>query len=135
LAGALTIDSLSEEDCKPLVKLGNLKINPCGVIANTMFNDVISLTSGTSSEGNFPLAMLEAGIAWQSDLDYKFKQPEGFNYGECPGDCDATCCEGDEWSCTDPYSDPSDGKCYRYFYPEDETTHYLYEVSGSHAQN
>jgi hypothetical protein len=69
--------------------------------------------------------MLETGIAWQSDIDYMYNQPEGFNYSDCPA-CDASCCEGDSWSCQQPYVE--DGKCYSYFYPNDDTTQYLYET-------
>lgn len=74
--------------------------------------------------------MHESGIAWQSDLQYIFAQPEGFKSGECPaGSCDESCCEGSEWSCTTPYVDwKGDGRCYRYFYPEDNNTQYLYET-------
>jgi hypothetical protein len=117
-------------DCNPLNYLGGIQLNPCGLIANTMFNDVIKLTSGISSDGNVSLLMQETGIAWASDVQYLFAQPEGFNSEPCPGECDASCCEGDDWSCTTPYQ-VENGTCYRYFYPNDNTTQYLYEVSAS----
>jgi hypothetical protein len=69
--------------------------------------------------------MLEKGIAWQSDIDYMYNQPDGFNYSECEA-CDASCCEGEAWSCQEPYVE--NGKCYSYFYPNDDTTQYLYET-------
>jgi LEM3 (ligand-effect modulator 3) family / CDC50 family len=121
-------DQISADDCKPINKLGGITINPCGLIANTLFNDYFTLLSGNDASGQ-PLVMLEEGIAWQSDVEYTYAQPDGFNYTECaPGACDATCCnEGD--SCKDglPYVD-KDGKCYRYYYPLDDTTQYLYET-------
>mmetsp|Transcript_1671 Transcript_1671/g.2392 ORF Transcript_1671/g.2392 Transcript_1671/m.2392 type:complete len:191 (-) Transcript_1671:96-668(-) len=71
--------------------------------------------------------MSEEGIAWQSDLDWLFNQPDGFKYEKCPDStCSADCCDGDSWSCDKPYDDGED--CYRYFYPNDETTQYLHET-------
>jgi hypothetical protein len=71
-------------------------------------------------------AMIEEGIAWGTDLEYKYKQPDGFVYEEC--DCDDCDCDGSEWSCEEKYVDPKTNKCYRYFYPNDDTTQYLYET-------
>jgi LEM3 (ligand-effect modulator 3) family / CDC50 family len=48
------ISDLSE--CTPLERNGELALSPCGLIANTLFNDVITVTSGQ--------AMVDAGIAW-----------------------------------------------------------------------
>ena len=127
LYGYTTQTSIQAGLCEPLNVLGGIRLNPCGLIANTFFNDIINLTGGTSSDGGVDLVMMEDGIAWQSDIDYMYRQPEGFNYSECPGACDATCCEGDEWSCEEP-TVYTDGKCYRYFYPDDNTTQYLYET-------
>lgn len=78
--------------------------------------------------------MQEHGIAWESDLEYKFRQPEKFRYLECSSCSDVNCdCSipqgGQEWSCTVPYKDPNESdKCFLYFYPDDETTKYLYET-------
>jgi LEM3 (ligand-effect modulator 3) family / CDC50 family len=127
LYGYTTQTSIQAGMCEPLNILGGIRLNPCGLIANTFFNDVIQLTGGTSSDGGVDLIMMEDGIAWQSDIDYMYRQPTGFNYSECPGACDATCCEGDEWSCQEP-TNYTDGKCYRYFYPDDNTTQYLHET-------
>lgn len=72
--------------------------------------------------------MIETGIAWQSDIDYVFNQPVGFHKEPC-GDKNITeCCEGDHWSCTEPAINPKDNKTYRYTYPDDDTTQYLYET-------
>lgn len=134
LLGSLTQDKVSADLCQPLNKLRDsetgqeIKINPCGLIANSLFNDVFTLESivgpdGVEIEG---AVMNETGIAWKSDLQWKYRQPEGFNYEVCPS-CEECSCEGSEWSCAEPYED-QDGTCYRYYYPEDDTTQYLYET-------
>ena len=46
----------------------NVVANPCGLIAQSLFNDTYSMTG--SSGGVF---INENGIAWQSDIDHKFK--------------------------------------------------------------
>jgi len=117
------------KDCDPLNKLGNITLNPCGLIANTLFNDIFNLTSGNSSDGK-PLKMLENGIAWESDLRFKFKQPDDFKSKACDS-CDDCNCSLPEWSCDTAYKEiDDDGKevCHRYFYPEDSTTQYLHET-------
>lgn len=127
LAGSVGVqDAVSRENCFPLNQLGNTTLNPCGLIANTMFNDVIRLVGGRDSAG-VELKMSEEGIAWQSDLEYMYDQPEGFKYEECPGECNADCCAGEDWTCQEPWTDEN-GNCYRYFYPDDNTTQYLYET-------
>jgi len=133
LAGHVgTQPTLYATNCSPLNTLGNVTLNPCGLIANTLFNDYFTLLNGTASDGT-DLVMIEEGIAWQSDLEYLYAQPEGFRYEECPvGRCDPSCCEdigasGEAWSCTEPYVDKL-GNCYRYYYPDDDTTQYLYET-------
>ena len=135
LLGSLTQDPVSAINCEPLNVINNTKINPCGLIANTLFNDVITLESIIGPDGepieNAP--MVETGIAWQSDLEWKFAQPDGFRYEECANcevcDCEEVTQAGEKvWSCKKPYMD-EDGVCFRYFYPEDDTTQYLYEVS------
>lgn len=133
LLGSLTQDSVSADACQPLNKIGDVKINPCGLVANTLFNDVITLESIIGPDGaaiNAP--MIESGIAWESDRDWKFRQPEGFNSEQCAScdlcDCDEVNENGVEvWSCNEPYVD-EDGNCFRYFYPEDNNTQYLYET-------
>ena len=91
--------------------------------------------------------MVEEGIAWSSDLEYKFKQPDAFKAEVCPNAtlgfdddaaindnttiCDPTCCQNPAWSCEQPYYNPKDGECYRYHYPNESTTQYLYETYPS----
>lgn len=149
--GSLERSSLEDDLCEPLNELNGVWLNPCGLIANTFFNDIIKLEEGTStsSDGNESLVMLEKGIAWKSDLEFRFNQPIGFKYEECEA-CDASCCSDDEdseWPCnpeedkkgepylyidTDyKYTDRSSNKnpvCNRYSYPNEKTTQYLYEV-------
>lgn len=121
-------DSVSAKNCEPLNMLGNITLNPCGVIANTFFNDYFTLIDGFASDGE-PLYLDEQGIAWQSDINFRYGQPDGFMSEPCPsGDCSEACCAGGNWSCTTPYRDPATGECFRFFYPDDETTQYLYET-------
>lgn len=136
LFGSLEQDSVSAEYCQPLNNIGGVKINPCGLIANTLFNDVITLESIVGPDGNaIPNApLVETGIAWASDLEWKFRQPNGFQSEECTScdlavcDCDEVNDEGDRvWSCKEPYEN-EDGICFRYYYPDDDTTQYLYET-------
>lgn len=119
----------SADACQPINKLGNITINPCGLIANTFFNDKITLsdTGAVDDEGS-PLTMIEEGIAWSTDVEYRFKMPDGFQKQECPADeCNASCCTKLGWSCQEPAIDKN-RVCYAFDYPEDDTTQYLYET-------
>ncbi len=126
LLGSLKQTALQRLECQPLTKLGNLTLNPCGLIANTFFNDIFEFKP-TDEQTQANLEMIEDGISWQSDGEYMFRQPHGFKYEEC-SDCDDCDCSGDDWSCEEKWTDPKTGTCYRYFYPNDDTTHYLYET-------
>lgn len=126
--------SFDEANCEPLNKLGETKINPCGLIANTFFNDKFTLlnTAGAVDEQGNDLVMREDGIAWTSDLKYRFKMPGGYEEKLCGADkCDPSCCEDEEYSCTEPAISPKDGLCYAYNYPEQSTTQYLYQTYPS----
>ena len=125
-----------EHPCAPLYRIGDVEINPCGLVANTLFNDVITLESIVGPDGevipNAPL--VESGIAWATDLEWKFRQPRGFRSETCPSCDDCDCGEVDDagtgdrtWSCGEPYVD-ADGNCFRYYYPDDDTTLYLHET-------
>lgn len=132
-------DPVSKQRCKPLNTLGGLQLNPCGFAANTFFNDIFTLVEGTDA-GDVNLTMIEEGIAWQSDVDFAFAQPHGFRYSLCPPDgssCEESCCtnideDGEyadlEWSCKFPFHDKKADACYRYYYPRDNVTQYLYET-------
>jgi len=128
LQGKVLYDSDSEENCDPLVKNGTQYLNPCGLIANSLFNDVISLSTPGFS-------LRETGIAWPSDLDAKFAQPEAFDYvaltaENCPDASNCTCSEAFG---SDAYGDDcgfyTEGNAsYAYYYPEDDAVQYLYET-------
>jgi hypothetical protein len=132
LNGGPNTDPVSRERCEPLNELGGIALNPAGMAANTFFNDVIKLVGGKDALGN-DLVMMEDGIAWQSDIEYAFSQPDDFRMDPCPNDgaCDESCCDDDEegeWSCDKPYYVEAEDTCYRFFYPDDETTQYLWET-------
>ena len=117
------------DECKPLSKLGNQTLNPCGLIANTFFNDQFTLLPGSTDENGDEYIMREDGISWQSDREYRFAQPNDFQMELCPTDmCNSTCCEQFEFSCSEPAISKKDGNCYAYHYPDEETTRYLYET-------
>lgn len=111
--------------CKPMDSLTvngtKQTLNPCGFVANTFFNDVFELKSPT-------FQMQEKGIAWKTDVDERFKQPEGFRSEACSSCDDVACsCDGDDWSCAEPWQDKN-GTCFLYFYPNDNETWYLHET-------
>ena len=81
--------------CSPLKSNGSLTLSPCGVVANSLFNDVISLK-------NDDVTLHETGIAWKSDVHKKFKQPDGFEWAPTVSDvsgCHKSVCA--ESVCTD----------------------------------
>jgi len=112
------------DDCFPLVENATNLLNPCGLIANSFFNDVITLTSSTTGSQQLD----EDGIAWSADLDVKFKQVDGFVSIDV-NNVGVSCADalGDGYSDCRSYTDPSDGQVYKYWYPDDSTVQYLYE--------
>mmetsp|Transcript_18996 Transcript_18996/g.58527 ORF Transcript_18996/g.58527 Transcript_18996/m.58527 type:complete len:415 (+) Transcript_18996:143-1387(+) len=60
-------------ECQPLKRNGSKILSPCGLQANSMFNDVITLQ-------NPDLTMRENKIAWRSDRKQKFSQPNHFDW-------------------------------------------------------
>lgn len=67
------------ENCKPLWKKNETHYYaPCGAIANSMFNDSITLqyTKAGEVDNWQPVPVLKRGIAWESDRKYKFKNPD-----------------------------------------------------------
>ncbi len=120
-------DDISAQDCHPLNKLGDITLNPCGFIANTFFNDAFTLQPGAKDANGDELVMVEDGISWQSDLEYRFAMPDGYKQALCEV-CDASCCEDYGFSCTTPTISKKDGFCYAYHYPSENSTQYLYET-------
>lgn len=73
--GALT------SDCDPFgSNSDNIKIAPCGAIANSIFNDTIKIQRMPGGQPSVPL--LETGIAWATDKNVKFRNPPGKLTGE-----------------------------------------------------
>lgn len=74
LAGAEYTDSSAVSDCDPLRTAtdGNVTrlLDPCGLIANSYFNDTIALNNNTAAA-----IMLENDISWSSDRSKKFVAP------------------------------------------------------------
>lgn len=65
-------------DCYPFNKVDDKPIAPCGAIANSLFNDTLSITWVDGPEANgTPVPLLNTGIAWPSDKEIKFRNPEG----------------------------------------------------------
>lgn len=67
------LSSTPSTDCEPFATDGSRPIAPCGAIANSLFNDTLTLTS--REHGDVPL--LNTGIAWPSDKNIKFRNPPG----------------------------------------------------------
>lgn len=67
------LSSAPSTDCEPFAMDGNKPIAPCGAIANSLFNDTLTLSS--REHGQVPL--LNTGIAWSSDKNVKFRNPPG----------------------------------------------------------
>jgi len=44
--------------------------NPCGLVAKSFFNDTYKIIDATT---NTSIVIAETGIAWESDVQYKFK--------------------------------------------------------------
>eukprot|EP01137_Pigoraptor_chileana_P027978 Opistho-2@11337 len=61
-------------DCDPLDTTSGLNYAPCGLIANSLFNDSMTLSTGGST-----IPLVGTGIAWKSDVKTKFKNPKPTN--------------------------------------------------------
>jgi hypothetical protein len=68
---ALTASSINGSGCWPLASVGNNPYYPCGLIANSMFNDSFSSPVGMNianvSTGLQTYNMTDKGIAWSTD--------------------------------------------------------------------
>lgn len=72
-------DQPPSTDCAPFDKDSEGRsIVPCGAIANSLFNDSLSITS----ESNGVVPVLRTGIAWPSDKEIKFRNPPNLKEGE-----------------------------------------------------
>lgn len=61
---AVALDKLTS-NCKPLKERDNKIVYPCGLVANSMFNDTIG-NPKSSAEGTYEFS--NTGIAWSTDL-------------------------------------------------------------------
>ncbi|CAM9363311.1 unnamed protein product [Ectocarpus sp. 12 AP-2014] len=115
-----------DENCEPLERttVGGevVDLNPCGLIANSMFNDIIELTTEN-------VTMSEKDISWKSDRETRFKQPPGFTFAECSADTSCSdCLGGSKYSSCGDHTDESTGTEYKFWYPDDEKTQFLHET-------
>ncbi|THH15890.1 hypothetical protein EW146_g4661 [Bondarzewia mesenterica] len=78
-----TIDNLKNGNCKPVAILDGKIIYPCGLIANSVFNDTFSnLTLLNVSEGaNETYTFSENGIAWPGEVK-KYTSSPAYNLDE-----------------------------------------------------
>ncbi|CCM03829.1 uncharacterized protein FIBRA_05978 [Fibroporia radiculosa] len=76
----VSASSLNSGNCKPLAESGSKAIYPCGLIANSLFNDTYSalnLTTDTSQTYNFS----QTGIAWPGEAK-KYAATPGYNLSQ-----------------------------------------------------
>lgn len=70
------LSSRPSTDCIPFAYVeengGDIPIAPCGAIANSLFNDTLTLKFNGKD-----VPLLNTGIAWPSDKNIKFKNPPG----------------------------------------------------------
>lgn len=140
LQGEDLAESAVKLDCTPLYLNGSDLLNPCGLIANSFFNDVFTVYS-SSGVG---VTLNETGIALPEDKDVLFDQVSGFQSTELTS-AEATSAGCSEDSNYRPPTDPavcddfslnteclcytdSNGQAYLFYYPSDDTTQYLYET-------
>ena len=76
----------SKSDCQPLAWNGTYAYYPCGLIANSIFNDsfqspvLVTPTAGSDGQSNVTYVMSNDSIAWPSDQDlYK---PTNYTYSD-----------------------------------------------------
>ncbi|TCD68223.1 hypothetical protein EIP91_011292, partial [Steccherinum ochraceum] len=80
----VSVSDLQNGDCKPLARFqndtGRFAVYPCGLIANSVFNDTYSgLTETTGSGSNYTFS--EKGIAWPGEAK-KYATTPGYNLNE-----------------------------------------------------
>jgi len=49
---------------------------PCGLVAKSIFNDTFQLYKEEEDGSKKYVTIIEKGIAWSSDIEYKFKNME-----------------------------------------------------------
>ncbi|KAJ8078492.1 alkylphosphocholine resistance protein lem3 [Marasmius tenuissimus] len=70
-------NKLDDSDCKPLGKIGDKPIYPCGLIANSVFNDTFSKPILTNPGANDRIVynFTDKGIAWPREKDKYVESP------------------------------------------------------------
>lgn len=95
----------------------NSIINPCGLVAWSVFNDSFAMFNAQGS----PIALNESGIAWPSDVRNKFKNSHNGTTGDHfppfarwkDRTCDELPTETQRQLCHDAPGTPQAGWCYR----------------------
>lgn len=64
-------------DCEPFAKFNKSPIAPCGAIANSLFNDSFTVTWLKEPSKSVMVGLTYKDIAWKSDREVKFKNPDG----------------------------------------------------------
>jgi len=113
-------------DCTPLYKNGSTLLNPCGLIANSFFTDMFSVNPYQTSGGS-SVTLNDQGIALRSDRETLFKQVSGFSSVQVPN-ATVSCTYAKLPSNCKSYYDEKTGLYYKFYYPNDDTTQYLYET-------
>ncbi|KAK6458030.1 putative brefeldin-a sensitivity protein [Scheffersomyces xylosifermentans] len=75
-----TIRNAVGENCSPLSDVDGKRIYPCGLIANSLFNDTYTSTLSGVNGSEHDFVMTEKGIAWSTDKN-RFKKTR-YNYTE-----------------------------------------------------
>jgi len=124
LGGVIVTADTAAKSCTPKTyNNASQLLNPCGLIANSFFTDLFSLSS---SGGH---TMSETGIAWPSDKN-KFFQPAGFKSASvsCSTAVSSAACTAAGLPTNCKKYTQSATSCYLFYYPNDDTTQYLYET-------
>uniref|UniRef100_A0A7S3H6C7 Cell cycle control protein 50A n=1 Tax=Spumella elongata TaxID=89044 RepID=A0A7S3H6C7_9STRA len=128
LAGEAISKADLQTTCESFINNGSQLINPCGLIANSLFTDVFTLDNAASNPST--VSMDSSEIAWASDKE-KFKQPQGFQSKVVTSTANTCAQEGLPDDCK-YYQDPATGTQYYFHYPNDNTVQYLYESYPNH---
>ncbi len=125
----------TEDECgSDFFSIGNQTYSPCGLIANSFFNDYFTLDYTNSLiNGATPASDMKRDAATITSISTElFKQPEGFKKVQVANS--VSCSSYSASDCTSAGL-ATNCKCYAgitsqtwlYFYPDDDTTRYLYE--------
>lgn len=126
MLGSTAFEAIQEKNCEPLTFATGTEtqLNPCGLIANSLFNDKILLSSGQAIDYD--------NTAWSADAQ-KYAQPDGFVSAEGTS-CDALLGKSDCKTYVCPasaaeaaYYGCTAGASYVFWYPDDAGVQYLYE--------